>query len=189
MTGLLGFSLLAAATARQTATVVERFATFELEVSLASAPANPYAPGSSATAASTPASGTSSTARPFYYQPFSRSQLGSGSEVLTAAGAPCFLVRFAPPQLGPHSYTLHGAPSRVGGSTGGTFTVVPPNSSTGLPVTATAGFASVAPGGQRFRAGVGTPLFHVQLHQRLPLRTLGHLHVRSLPDPARGRGR
>ena len=40
MAGLFGLALLAAATAQQTG-VVERFATFELEVSLASAPANP----------------------------------------------------------------------------------------------------------------------------------------------------
>jgi hypothetical protein len=49
-------------------------------------------------------SGRSYSALPFYTQDFSRSQDGSGAEVLSPAGAPYFAVRYAPSELGVHSY-------------------------------------------------------------------------------------
>ena len=131
---------------------VELYGDFSLPVLLETTPENAFDVPSSVSVTFSDSSGALSSVQPFYFQNYTRHQLKNGSEVLTARSQPQFLVRFTPSKHGVYTFTLHGA-TTASGATSGTLRVATGRRDS------VAGFASVAPGQQFFRAGDSSPLF------------------------------
>jgi hypothetical protein len=88
-------------------------------------------------------SGRNTTVLPYLTQDFTRSRGPDGTEELVPAGPPYFAARFAPSELGAHSYAQTRAPRGVA-PLNGSFVCA------GGPAVAGDGFARVAPGGAYF---------------------------------------
>jgi hypothetical protein len=136
-------SLLAAAAAATSIPLLEPF-TIKLPNASITNTSQPFNCSNLGTSlAFTAPSGRVTTVLPFLTQDFTRSQGANGAEVLVPSSAPYFAARFAPTELGEHSYAQVRAPRGVT-PVNGTFTCA------GGPAVAGDGFARVAPGGAYF---------------------------------------